>query len=234
MDALSKHRASGRIAGPPRVWPARRVAGLLTGLALLVGAVAMIGAGAFAVVAGSDGTYVDLGGHGSYRTDRYGLATDRTNWRSSFLGWAGSVRLMVASAGGRPIFVGVAAPDAVSRYLSGTGYTTVAEHSGHVVRTDHDGGAPAIPPAAAVDWTAHAEGIGTQTLRWKATDDPQVAFAMNADGSPAVRVRIVSSAVTLDRMPWWVPAGLLALGVGLLPAGIVMLRRTIRTRRVVP
>jgi hypothetical protein len=142
------------------------------------------------------------------------------------------VRLRVASAGQKPIFVGVAAPEALSRYLSDAGYTTVAERGGGVVRTDHDGAAPA-PPSGAIDWTAHAQGIGTQTLRWDATDDPQVAFAMNADGSRPVHVRVVSSAVTLDRMPWWVPGGLLALGVILLPGGIVILRQTLRTRRAV-
>jgi hypothetical protein len=49
-----------------------------------------------------------------------------------------------------------------------------------------------------------------------------------------VRVRVVSSAVTLDRMPWWVPAGLLAFGLTLLPIGVVTLRRTIRAPRAAP
>lgn len=206
-------------------WPPRRVAGV----AAVVGSVVLICAGAFAAIAGSGGTYVGLGAHGSYRTDRYGLATTSTNWRTELFGWAGSVRLRVASVGRKPIFVGVAAPDAISRYLSGTRYTTVAERTGGgVVRTDHDGAAPALSAARAVDWTAHAEGVGTQTLRWDASDGREIAFAMNADGSRPVRVRVVSSAVTLDRMPWWVPAGPLALGVILLLTGIATLRRTAR------
>jgi hypothetical protein len=56
---------------------------------------------------------------------------------------------------------------------------------------------------------------------------------MNADGSRPVRVRIVSSAVTLDRMPWWVPAAALGFGVILLAAGVAMLRRTFRARGAV-
>jgi hypothetical protein len=212
----------------------RHPAGVLAGVVLVVGAVGMICAGVFAVIAGTGGTYLDLGAHGSYRSDRYGLATKSTNWRTEWLGWAGSVRLKIASAGEKPIFVGVAAPDAVSRYLSGAGYTTVAAHGGgDVVRTDHAGTAPAIPPASAVRWTAHAEGVGTQTLRWNATDGREVAFAMNADGSRPVRVRVVSSAVTLDRMPWWVPAVLLAFGAILLPTGVAMLRKTTRARSAV-
>jgi hypothetical protein len=205
------------------------VAGLLVGLVLLVSSVGVICAGAFAAVAGSGGKYVDLGAHGSYRTDRYVLATTSTNWRTQLLGWAGSVRLKVASAGQKPIFVGVAAADSIGRYLSGTGYTAVGEHT----RTDHDGAAPEISPTTAVNWTAHAEGAGTQTLRWNASDRPQTVLAMNADGSRPVRVRIVSSAVTLDRMPWWVPAGALAFGVILLATGAAVLRRTTRARGAV-
>jgi hypothetical protein len=47
---------------------------------------------------------------------------------------------------------------------------------------------------------------------WNATEHPQTVLAMNADRSRSVRVRVVSSAVTLDRMPCWVLAGTLALG----------------------
>jgi hypothetical protein len=130
------------------------------------------------------------------------------------------VRLKVTSASQKPAFVGVAAPDAISRYLAGTGYTTLAEHTGRrVVRTNHAGAPPASAPAGAVDWTAHAEGLGTQTLRWNATNRPQIVFATNADASRPVRLRVESSAVTLDRMPWWVPAVPLAFGVILLPTG---------------
>ncbi len=54
---------------------------------------------------------------------------------------------------------------------------------------------------------------------------------MNADGSRPVHVRIVSSAVTLNRMPWWVAATPLTLGIILLLAGALFLRRTIHLRR---
>jgi hypothetical protein len=231
MNAESHHRALDSTTALPRTWPTRRVAGLTVGLLLVVGSIALICAGAFAAVARTGGTYVDLGAHGSYRTDKYGLASESTNWRSQLFGWAGSVRLRVASASQKPIFVGVAATDAVDHYLSSIGYTTVLDGSGSgSVRTDHDGAAPALPADTAVRWTAQTEGVGTQTLRWNATDRPQIVFAMNADGSRPVRVRVVSSAVTLDRMPWWIPAGALALGIILLPAGAVMLRQSIRAR----
>jgi len=117
----------------------------MAGLALVVNSVGMICAGALAAITGSDGTYVNLGAHGSYRTDQHGLATNSTNWRTAVFGWAGSVRLKVTSAAQKPVFVGVAAPDAISRYLAGPGYTTLAEHTGRrVVRTNRDGAPPAI------------------------------------------------------------------------------------------
>jgi hypothetical protein len=234
MSTLNQHAALDGMAGRPRNWPPRRALGLLTGVILLVVSAGTIGAGAFAAVVSSAGTYIDLGAVGTYTTDRYGLATDSTNWRTTWLGWAGSVRLKVESTRQKPIFVGVAAPEVIGRYLSAAGYTTVAEDTGRgLVRTDHDGPAPAMPPATAVDWTAHSQGTGTQTLRWKATDGRQIVFAMNADASRPVRVRVLSSAITLDRMPWWAPAGALLLGLILLPIGVLMLRRTIRAREAV-
>lgn len=54
------------------------------------------------------------GRHGSCRTDQYGLATDSTNWRTAMSGWACSVRIMVASASQKPIFVAVATANAIN------------------------------------------------------------------------------------------------------------------------
>lgn len=204
----------------------RRRARRLTGLVLAVAALGVVCAGVVAAVARSGGTYVDLGAHGTYSTDRYVLATSGTDWRRQLLGWAGSVRLEVAPASRKPIFVGVAPAGAVRRYLSGTGYTTVGERS----RTGHDGTAPASP-SKLVGWTAHAAGVGTQTLRWNATGRSQIVLAMNADRSRPLRVRIVSSAVTLDRMPWWAPVGTLALGTLSLLAAVALLTRDRRQAR---
>lgn len=220
------------MTGTRRTRSARRVAGLIAGLALAACSLGLICAGAFAAWARAEGTYIDLGAHGTYSTHRYAITTDSTDWSTTLLGWAGSVQLKVAPDDQQPIFVGVAKPDAVSRYLDGVAFTTISELPGPgVASTDHHGAAPATPPRTAVAWTAQAQGEGTQTLRWKATDGRQTAFAMNADGSRLVQVRIESAAVTLARMPWWVPVDALALGSLGLVSGLVVLRRIWRPRR---
>lgn len=195
---------------------ARRWTRLSVGLAVALTSVALVCGGVFAAIARSDGKYFDLGAHGTYSTDRYALASERTNWQAQMFGWAGDVRLKLAATSHQPIFVGVAAAKTIDNYLSGTSYTTVGNHT----RTEHDGAPPATGRARGLDWTARAVGPGVQTLRWNATKRPQIVLAMNADRSRPVRVRVVSSAVTLDRMPWWVPAGALALGVLLLPVAV--------------
>ena len=53
------------------------------GLTLVAASFGMLGAGAYATVAGAGGSFVELGAHGGYQTDRYALATDTTNWRST-------------------------------------------------------------------------------------------------------------------------------------------------------
>jgi hypothetical protein len=207
-------------------WGDRRWTRLSVGLAVALTSVALICVGAFAAIARSNGKYVDLGANGTYSTDRYALASERTNWQAQMFGWAGEVRLRLAATNREPIFVGVAAEETIDDYLSGTSYTTV----GNDTRTEHDGAPPSIGRARTLDWTARAVGSGVQTLRWTATEHPQIVLAMNADRSRPVRVRVVSSAVTLSRMPWWVPAGALALGVLLLPLAAVILRRAVRPR----
>jgi EmrB/QacA subfamily drug resistance transporter len=222
--------ARSRVPREPGPAPGRARHGSRARRLTLVGlSLALLAGGAYAALAGSDGRYVGLGAHGSYRTDRYGLATAVTNWRTAALGWAGSVRLEVASERRQPIFVGVATPAAVERYLSGTAYTAiVARPGGGVTRTEHAGTAPA--PPVGPRWTAHAMGTGTQTLRWNADRGRQIAFAMNADRSRSVKVRVVSSAVTLGRMPWWIPTGLLALGAIAMAVAVAGLRRPTRAR----
>jgi hypothetical protein len=98
------------IAGLAPTRPQRHGAGLLAGLVLLSGAVGLIGAGALAVSVSAGTTYVELGAHGRYESERYGRTTVGDS-RTQFLGWAEDVRLKAASEDHEPTFPGVAPPD---------------------------------------------------------------------------------------------------------------------------
>ena len=92
-----RNRGRPEDPGPRTERPRARSGARLAGAVLVACSVGLIGAGALATWARSSGTYVELGGHGSYLTEQYALTTDSTDWRATLLGWAGSVRLEVAS-----------------------------------------------------------------------------------------------------------------------------------------
>jgi hypothetical protein len=192
-----------------------------TAVSLTAGALLLLGLGAAAAVDATAGDgYVSLGARGTYGTAGYALTTDSTNWRTELGHAIGRVRLRVAPDDhDRPLFAGIADPAAVRGYLAGVRYTTV--HSGNT-RTEHDGTAP--PPATTVRWTASSTGATTQTLRWPASAGEQVLVVMNADGSPSVRGRVESVAVTIRGIAW-IAAGLLLAGALLLAAAVTRVRR---------
>jgi hypothetical protein len=172
------------------------------------------------------GVDVDLGAHGRYHSAGYALVSEGTGVRSQLLGTVDAIRVRAAAEDGGPIFVGLARPAQVRRYLRGVDHTTV-DDGGRTAQ--HEGAAPATPPATAVSWTARASGAGEQALRWDRDDGEQVLVAMNADGSPSVSARVVSSTATLRARPA-LAAGVLAGGAVLLALSVALivipLRRT--------
>jgi hypothetical protein len=203
-----------------------QVRGRRGAVSLAAGALVLLGAGGAAAADAAGDGYVNLGAHGTYGSPGYALTTDSTNWRTELGHLVGTVRLRVApDRGAPPIFAGVADPEAVQGYLTGVRYATI--HSG-TERTDH-GGTAAPPPPATLPWTATAAGSGTQTLQWPATAGDQVLVVMNADGSPGVRGRVESVAVTI-RGIGWIAAGLLAAGAALSAAAVARFRRGVRAR----
>jgi hypothetical protein len=184
-----------------------------------VGLVLLVLGGIAATDAAADDGYVNLGAGGTYGTAGYAMATDRTNW-DRLAGLTGTVRIRVAAEDGGSLFAAVADPATAGRYLTGTRYTTVHKRDGS---TDHDGAAPGSP--STVDWTVSSTGPGTRTLQWPARDGEQVLVVMNADGSPAVRGRVESVAVTIPGLGW-IGAGLLVAGAGLSVAAIARIRRS--------
>ncbi len=219
-------------------WTPGRVAAVLTGGLLALCSVGLIAVGGYLLSAAtSNGGWLALG-HGTYQTDSYAVATDPQDWGTTTyaLGTVDKVRIRITpSDATTPVFVGMARPDDVQRYLRGVEHVTVHEAPGsHVTYTRHDGQAPATPPAKALPWTVQATGTGTQTLEFDAQQQrgDQVAVVMNADGSRSVSGR-AESTVTQPSLPWIASgllAGAVALGVG---AALLIVRpvRRVRGRR---
>jgi hypothetical protein len=192
---------------------------VLTGGLLALCSLGLLVAGGYLLSAAtSNGGRLALG-HGSYQTDTYAVATDPDDWSTATyaLGAVDKVRIRVTpSDPATPVFVGMARPADVQRYLSGVEHVTAHGASGYrVTYTHHDGQAPARPPASAVPWTVQATGTGTQTLEFDAQQQrgDQVVVVMNADGSRSVSGD-AESAVTEPSLPW-IAGGLLAGGIAL-------------------
>ena len=163
---------------------------MVTGGLLALCSLGLIAAGGYLLSAAtSNGGWLALG-HGSYQTGGYAVATDPQDWGTTTyaLGAVDKVRIRVTpSDPATPVFVGLARPAEVRRYLGGVQYVTAhGAPGGRVTYILHPGQAPARPPAHAVHWTVQATGAGTQTLEFDARQQrgDQVAVVMNADGSP--------------------------------------------------
>ena len=216
-------------------WTPGRVVSVLTGGLLALCSLGLVVAGGYLLSAASgNGGWLALG-HGSYQTDSYAVATDPEDWGTTTyaLGAVDKVRVRVTpSDPTTPVFVGLARPDDVQRYLRGVRYVTAHGAPGYrVTYTRHDGQAPATPPAHAIPWTVQATGTGTQTLEFDAQRQrgDQVAVVMNADGSPSVRGR-AESAVTAPSLPW-IASGLLAGAVALGVGATLLILKPIRRMR---
>ena len=79
-----------------------------------------------------------------------------------------------------------------------------------------------IFPATALDWSAQAEGTGTQTLRWTARTGDWTVVVMNPDGSPGVTAR-TDVGVFAPALPWLATWLLVAGAMADLLAAILIL-----------
>jgi hypothetical protein len=229
MTVLSSHRP---VAGPGRRagWTPARIVSAVMGVLLALCSLGLLGAGGVALWASTtqrNGGDIDLGTW-SYRSAGYAVASSTADLYGATGGLPvrsllGTVRIRVTPAhGAGPVFAGIAPAAPASRYLANVGYDTVRGISRHhATYTTHRGGAPATAPGRAGIWAAQAAGPGTQTLTWPDRGGNWTVVAMNADGSRPVAVRI-SVAAALPSLPW-IAAGLLAGGVLLLAAGVILI-----------
>jgi hypothetical protein len=202
---------------------------------LALSALGLIATGGYLLTeATSDGGWLSLG-HGNYKTTSYAVVTEPQDWgkQTYVLGAVDKVRIRVTPEDDTiPVFVGMARPDDVERYLSGVEYVTAhGAPNYHVTYTQHDGQAPTTPPANAVPWTVAATGTGIQTLEFDAQKErgDQVLVVMNADGSPSLNGKAESLA-TQPSLPW-IGSGFLAGGVILGAVALLLIVRSVRQVR---
>ncbi|QEC48731.1 hypothetical protein FSW04_14900 [Baekduia soli] len=137
----------------------------------------------------------------------------------------GTVRLRVTGATGRPVFVGIAPTHDVEPWLRGRTYERLTDISGvfslHAHTEAVQGAGRPAPAATRRFWAASASGRGRQDLVWHARQGTWSVVVANADGSPAVDVRVGAAA----RVPHLATVGWVALGggvlAGLIAAGLV-------------
>jgi hypothetical protein len=233
---LSRNADTFPALGQGRVgWTPGRIVAVLVGGLFALGALGLIVAGGYLLsAASSNGGWLDLG-HGTYGTESYAVITEPAVWSTTTyaFGTVDKVRIrVIPSDATTRVFVGIARPDDVQRYLDGVEYVTAHGASNYrVTYTHHDGQAPDTPPADAIPWTVQATGTGTQTLEFDAQQvrGDQVAVVMNADGSASVSGR-AESAVTQPSLPW-IASGLLASGVALAFAAAVLIIKPVRRVR---
>ena len=237
MTAVRSYRSAAdtdRRAG----WTAGRIVSALVGALLAVCSLGLLGAGGVAVWASATQRHsgIDLGTW-NYRSTGYAVTSTTAGLYGATGGWSamrsllGTVRIDVTSSGASPVFVGVAPAGSAGRYLDRVAYDAVrglAQH--HALYAGHSGGAPVTAPARAGIWAARAAGPGTQTLTWPGRSGSWTVVAMNADGSRPVAVRIGVTA-TMPALPW-IATGLLAGGVLILAAGVILI--VVPARRAAP
>jgi hypothetical protein len=242
MTTLSSPRSAAGPGGQAG-WTGARIVCAVAGALLALCSLVLLGGGGAALWASAaqrHGGDIELGTW-TYRSDGYALAGSTADMFGATRGWPGprsllgTVRIRVTSGSGAgPVFAGIAPAGAARRYLAGIGYDTVrgiVQH--HVTYAGHSGGAPGVAPVRAGIWATRAAGPGAQTLTWPARAGNWTVIAMNADGSRPVAMR-VSVGAAMPALPW-IGAGLLAVGVLILAAGIALIvlpaRRAARTPR---
>jgi hypothetical protein len=186
-------------------WSAARTisvaAGAITGL-IALGLVLIGGALLWGDAKKDDEGYLATGSD-RLTTTTHALATEGLDATIDGPGWLinadrlGKVRVEVDSRAEKPIFVGIAPTDEVSRYLRDTAHATVTDVSYSPFEATYDthaGERRPTPPAEQGFWAAAAQGSGPQTLTWDIAHGSWSVVVMNADGSAGVDAGVSAGA----------------------------------------
>lgn len=127
-----------------------------------------------------------------FETPTYALTAERVDLGGDWpgVGHLGTARVVARSVGG-PVFVGIARPADVERYLAGTARDELTEVDLSPFRATlerHPGERPPAPPGQQTFWVAAASGPGSQSAAVDLGRGEWTAVVMNADASPGVDV----------------------------------------------
>lgn len=193
------------------------IAGILAVLALVAG-----GLGLWADSKKDSDGYLKTGSD-PYSTRTYAITTEDLQLDDDVPGVVedlyGKVRLRATPHNGKPVFVGIARSDDVSRYLASSAHATLTDVNYDPFEASYRTTGGEQRPAAPADqgfWAASAHGSGRQTLTWDVKQGNWSVVVMNADGSAGVDAG-VSAGATVDFLT---PAAWGTLGGGVLLAAI--------------
>lgn len=216
---------------PYRPWTVGRVVALVIGSLVALFALGLLTAG-LAVLA-FDLTQRETDGYlvtntVEFESNSHAIVGSGLEIDTDVPGWLqvreliGDIQLRVEGTGGETVFIGIARESDAEDYLADIGYDEIDQiRDAQVTYLPHTGGPPGSPPAEQDFWTASTEGQGPQTLTFEPQDGRWVVVAMNADGSPEVNVA-AAVAVEAPSLPWVAVGLLIAGGLGLLVAGLII------------
>ncbi len=204
---------------------AGKVVSLIVGsLILLVGVAFLFGGGA---LVGVDRGFTDSEGFltvppADLEQDTYAVAAEAV-FEGDWVWWyRHPTTVRIRMTGERPVFLGIAPRADLEAYLSDVSYSQIEDIDFDDYRTDrvwttdyrdYIGTIAPAPPSDQTFWHTSAQGEGTQTLTWEIEPGDWMLVVMNADGSRGIDVSGTVGAET----PW-----LLAVGIGLLAAGVLL------------
>jgi hypothetical protein len=222
-------------ATPPKRGPSGgQIAAIVGGsIAGILAVLALVAGGLFLWAdSKKDGDGYLKTGSDPYSTRTYAIASEDLQLDDDVPGVVedlyGKVRLRATSHNDKPVFVGIAHSDDVSRYLAASAHATLTDVNYDPFEASYRTTGGAQRPAAPGDqtfWAASAHGSGQQTLTWDVKQGNWSVVVMNADGSAGVDAGVSAGATAnfLTPLAWGTLGGgllLTAISGGLLFAGL--------------
>ncbi len=208
---------------------AGRIALITTGVVAATLAAALLAGAVWLFRADTDSAGYVVSGTHEVATASYGFASADLDLDGDF-DWLydRGPKLRVRAESEQPLFIGLARPEEVERYLAGVAHEQVTDvdlDSFALTTERRPGTDEPATPGSQTFWAASVQGAGPQTLEWDGGYGQWSVVVMNADASPGVDAG-VSFGAHIPHLNWIaiggaIGGGLLALAaVGLIGLGI--------------